>query len=68
MAQKKRTKKKLSIEELIQETNHLLKVQLMIKLASHGIPHQTIRKILGTDMKLITDTLKPLKGKIDKGT
>jgi len=66
MAKKRTAKRSLSTEELLQETNHLLRTSLIIELASYGVPHQTIRKIVGTDMKNITKTLKPLKGKIDK--
>lgn len=66
MAKKKTSKKLLNTEELLQETNQLLRTILIIELASYSVPHQTIRKIVGTDMKVITDTLKPLKGKIDK--
>lgn len=68
MAKKRIAKKSLSTEELLQETNHLLRTNLIVELASYGVPHQTIRKIVGTDMKLITEILKPLKGKIDKNS
>ena len=67
MAAKKQTKKVQSMEELLMETNQLLRTRLIIELASYGIPHQTIRKIVGTDMKLVTEILKPLKGKLNRG-
>ncbi len=66
MAKKRIVKKTLSTEKLLQETNQLLRINLIIELASYGVPHQTIRKIVGTEMRLITEILKPLKGKVDK--
>ena len=67
MAPKKKiVKKTRSTEDLLQQTNELLKTQLILHLATIGTPHQTIRKIVGVDMKYVTRILKPLKGKISK--
>jgi hypothetical protein len=52
------------LEMLVEQTNDLLRKQLIIQLAMQGMPQQTIRKVLKCDMKLITEMLKPLKGKI----
>jgi len=61
---KKAKKKSNSLEDGIEQTNDLLRKQLIIQLASFGTSHQTIRKIVGVEMKYVTNLLKPLKGKI----
>lgn len=53
-----------SLESLIDQTNDLLRKQLILQLANQGVPQHTIRQIVKCDMKLITNILKPLKGKI----
>lgn len=52
------------VEQLLDQTNNLLRTQLVLQLATMGVPHQTIRKIVKCEMKFITDLLKPLKGKL----
>ena len=53
-----------TVENLLDQTNDLLRKQLILQLALMGVPHQTIRQMVKCDMKYITNLLKPLKGKI----
>ncbi len=68
MAKRKKKVKAVSTESLLQQTNELLRIQLILQLASYGMTQQKIRKIVGVDMKFITNILKPLKGKIDSNS
>ena len=61
----KKVKKDRSVEALIEETNDLLKKQMILQLAMQKVPKQAIRKVVGGAMNDITNFLKPLKGKID---
>lgn len=49
------------IEELLQTQNDLLRDQLIIQLGALGVPQQTIRSIVGVDMKRVTAILRHLK-------
>lgn len=62
---KKQDKKESSTEALLEQTNDLLKKQIILELAILGVPKQSIRKIVGGGMNYITDLLRPLKGKVD---
>lgn len=60
----KKDKSENTLELLLDQTNDLLRKQLILQLAMQGVPQQSIRKIVKCDMKYITELLKPLKGKI----
>jgi hypothetical protein len=54
-------KSNVSTETLLQETNELLKKQLILQLAQLKVPKQSIRQIVKCDMNYVTNILKPLK-------
>lgn len=53
-----------TLELLLEQTNDLLRKQLIIQLALQGVPQRSIREIVKCDMKYINKLIKPLKGKI----
>lgn len=55
-----------SLEMLIEETNDLLKKQLILQLAVLGVSQQAIRDSVKCDINYVNSVLKPLKGKIVK--
>ncbi len=60
MAKKKESSK--STEDILEQTNDLLRKLLIVQLGLAGIPQAKIRTIVGVDMNQINAIVKNLKG------
>lgn len=50
-----------SLESLLRTLTESIRNQTIVQLGLSGIPQQTIRKIVGVDMKRVTKIVKHLK-------
>jgi hypothetical protein len=63
----KKTKgKEESIEGLLHTLTESVQNQTIVQLGLSGIPQQTIRKIVGVDMKRVTKIVRHLKKDVPK--
>jgi hypothetical protein len=63
----KKTKgKEESLEGLLRTLTESVQNQTIVQLGLSGIPQQTIRKIVGVDMKRVTKIVRHLKKDIPK--
>jgi len=68
VTKKKRKPKRIEGDQdkQLAELNQLIENTTIINLSMQGFSHQTIRKVIGGDMRRVTKFLKPINKKIKK--